>query len=344
MEYFAFQWHVTEACDQRCRHCYIYALGSHASFQETALEDMETVIDNCRTFCKKAGRRPYFYLTGGDPLLHPQFWQLAARLKEQDLPFAVLGNPFHLTSEVCRRLKGHGCRKYQLSLDGLRETHDRIRRPGSFDETLAAIPLLRTAGIDVAIMATVSKWNAAEIPALVDVVVEHRADIFAFARYCPSMEDRDSTCTPQAYKAVMERCWEKFQKYASAGCETTFNLKDHLWTLFLYEKGLFQIDEGLADETIYGGCNCGSCHMTILPDASVYACRRMESRVGSALTDDLYELFTGPKFEAYRQYDKFEKCAGCELRRFCRGCPAVAAGYHGNPYAPDPQCWKEFFK
>ena len=37
MEYFAFQWHITEACDQRCRHCYIYALGSHAKFQEMAL-------------------------------------------------------------------------------------------------------------------------------------------------------------------------------------------------------------------------------------------------------------------------------------------------------------------
>lgn len=34
MEYFAFQWHITEACDQRCKHCYIYALGSHAKFQE----------------------------------------------------------------------------------------------------------------------------------------------------------------------------------------------------------------------------------------------------------------------------------------------------------------------
>ena len=43
----------------------------------------------------------------------------------------------------------------------------------------------------------------------------------------------------------------------------------------------------------------------------------------------------------YRQYDKFEKCAKCELLRFCRGCPAVAAGYHGSMYAPDPQCWKE---
>ena len=55
MEYFAFQWHITEACDQRCKHCYIYALGSHAKFREMALEDMTKVIENCQTFCDKAG-------------------------------------------------------------------------------------------------------------------------------------------------------------------------------------------------------------------------------------------------------------------------------------------------
>ena len=341
MEYFAFQWHITEACDQRCKHCYIYALGSHAKFQAMALEDMIRAIENCQAFCRKAGRLPYFYLTGGDPILHPQFWQLAGLLKERGLPFAILGNPFHLTDDVCQKLRDHGCRKYQLSLDGLRETHDRIRRPGSYDETLAAIPLLRQAGIHVALMATVSKWNVQEIPALVDVAVEHQADIFAFARYCPSQADRDTTCSPLEYRALLEACWEKFQAYEAAGCPTTFSRKDHLWTLFLYEKGLFHIDETLDPDTIYDGCNCGNCHMTILSDGAVYACRRMESKVGNALTDDLYDLFTGPAYEAYRQYDQFEKCAKCELLRFCRGCPAVAAGYHGSPYAPDPQCWKE---
>lgn len=341
MEYFAFQWHITEACDQRCKHCYIYALGSHAKFKEMAVENMVKVIDNCQTFCEKAGRLPYFYITGGDPVLHPRFWELAELLKERDLPFAILGNPFHLDDEVCRRLKAHGCRKYQLSLDGLRETHDHIRRPGSYDETLAAIPPLKRAGIDVAVMATVSKWNVAEIPALVDVAVEHEADIFAFARYCPSIADRDATCDPEEYRDMMEQCWEKFQKYEAEGCKTTFNLKDHLWTLFLYEKGLFDPQNYPEDDMIYSGCNCGNCHMTILPDGAVYACRRMESKVGSALSDDLYDLFTGDVYEAYRRYDKFEKCAKCALWRFCRGCPAVAAGYHGDMYAPDPQCWKE---
>ena len=91
MEYFAFQWHITEACDQRCKHCYIYALGSHAQFKEMALDDMDTVIANIQTFCGKAHRLPYLYITGGDPILHPRFWTLTQKLRDQAIPFAILG-------------------------------------------------------------------------------------------------------------------------------------------------------------------------------------------------------------------------------------------------------------
>jgi radical SAM/SPASM domain protein of ACGX system len=339
MEYFAFQWHITEVCDQRCKHCYIYAQGSTAQFKEMPLENMVTIIEKVKVFGRKAGRLPYFYITGGDPILHPQFWTLAQLLKNAGFPFAILGNPFHLTDEVCQKLHDFGCRIYQLSLDGLRETHDFIRQPGSFAETLARIPMLRAAGIDVAIMATVSKLNHLEIPALIDIVVEHQADIFAFARFCPDESSKDGCCTPDEYHDLMSLCWEKFEQYKDS--KTTFNLKDHLWTLFKYEQGLFDPNDFPDDETVYDGCNCGNCHLTILSDGAVYACRRMTSKVGSALNENLFDLFTGPAMDQYRKYENFEKCSHCELLRFCRGCPAVAYGFHGNMYASDPQCWKE---
>ena len=44
--------------------------------------------------------------------------------------------------------------------------------------------------------------------------------------------------------------------------------------------------------------------------------------------------------EKYRDYDKFVKCSKCELKAWCRGCPAVANGTSGNFYGADPQCWK----
>ena len=50
MEYFAFQWRITEACDQRCKHCYIYALGSHARFRQMAEKDMDAVLANIKEF------------------------------------------------------------------------------------------------------------------------------------------------------------------------------------------------------------------------------------------------------------------------------------------------------
>lgn len=339
MEYFAFQWHITEACDQRCKHCYIYALGSHAGFRQMDGDDMDTVLANIKEFGRKARRIPYLYITGGDPILHPGFWSLAEKLRAGQIPFAILGNPFHLDDDVCRRLSEYGCRKYQLSLDGLEVTHDRIRRPGSFRETIEAIPCLQRAGMTVAIMATVSKWNYREMPELIDVVVKHKADVFAFARYCPDADSKDACCSPEAYKWMLEQCWERFERYK--GGPTWFNLKDHLWTLFKYEKGLFNPADYPGDDTVYDGCNCGNCHLTILSDGTVYACRRMESKVGNALRDDLYDLFVGEKMDAYRKYEEFEKCSRCELLRFCRGCPAVAYGYYGSMYAPDPQCWKQ---
>lgn len=339
MEYFAFQWHITDSCDQRCQHCYIFSENIHFKVKEMSWDEIKSVFSNCLDMCEKANRIPYFYITGGDPILHSRFWDLMELFKANNIHFTILGNPFHLTNEVCRRLKEYGCERYQLSIDGLRETHDAMRKFGSFDCTLQKIKVIREAGIRCAIMTTVSGTNAHEIAGIIDTVVEHKVDIFAFGRYCPTSSEKSTHLTPEQYRNVLEVCWQKFEQYKDSG--TNFNLKDHLWTLFLYEKGLFQIPEGLEDDVIYEGCNCANNHLTLLPQGEVYACRRMESKVGNAFEEKLYDIFTGKEMDSYRQYDKFEKCAQCELKRFCRGCPAVTYGYTGNFYAADPQCWKQ---
>lgn len=349
MDYFAFQWHITDVCDQRCEHCYIFSEG-HPHLVTMSWARLQAVVDTCEDMCARLQRRPYFYITGGDPILHPRFWDLLTLLHERQIPFTLMGNPFHLTAAVCERLKALGCRKYQLSIDGLRDTHDAIRRPGSFDSTLAAIDLVRAAGIHCAVMTTVSGTNLHEIPQIVDLVVAHHVDIFAFGRYCPtSLEKAVSERThiaPLDYRALLEELWARFACYKDSG--TTFNLKDHLWTLFLYEKGLFHIPEGLDSDTIYDGCNCANCHITILPTGQVMACRRFDSPVGQLfavgserVTTPLYDIFMGDAMGVYRRQEEMEKCGHCELLRFCRGCPAVAYGYHHSYFAPDPQCWKE---
>ncbi len=342
MDYFAFQWHITDECDQRCKHCYIFSEG-HPKLIEMPWKRLVAVLANMEDMCQRMKRLPYLYITGGDPILHSRFWDFLELVHSHGIPFTIMGNPFHLTTDVCRRLKALGCKKYQLSIDGKRETHDYFRKPGSFDKTLEAIATLREANLHSAVMTTVSGTNIDEIPDIIDIVVEHQVDIFAFGRYCPTSEDKASPdkgwhIEPQQYRDLLEKCWAKFEQYKDSN--TTFNLKDHLWTLFLYEKGLFKIPDGLNEDTIYDGCNCANCHFTVSAEGRLMACRRFESYVGR-VDERMYDVWQGPKMEQYRQHERFEKCQKCELLRFCRGCPAVAFGYTHRFYAPDPQCWKQ---
>ena len=228
-----------------------------------------------------------------------------------------------------------------MSLDGLRDTHDFIRKPGSFDATLDALKYFEGSQINTAIMTTVSKTNIEEIPDLVDIVVKHRVNNFAFARYCPSSDDLDLMVSPEEYRNFLDKMWEKYMQYQEG--DTRFALKDHLWRLYLYEKGLFNPNEiDNPNDLILDGCHCGITHITTLADGTVYACRRSETPVGKVPEQSFYDIFLSDEMEQYRQYDKFEYCSKCELRNFCRGCPSVAKCVTGNFYAKDPQCWKKF--
>lgn len=340
---FTFQWHITDECDQRCKHCYLFAENGSIPIVQMPWEQMLSTVETCEQMCESLRREPYFYLTGGDPILHPDFWRLAELLHERGHKWCVLGNPFHLTDDVCQRLADLGCRKYQLSLDGMQKTRDEMRKPGSFDATLAAIPLIQNAGMWANLMSTVSSMNADELPDMIDLAAELGVDVFAFSRYCPTSGQRrdEFHMEPSEYRELLLRCQERIDAHAAAGAHTEFQLKDHLWKLLLWEQGRWQIPDGAVPGMIYDGCHCGIAHMTILPSGDVYACRRMESKVGSLLDESAEKVFLGDAMEAHRDFKSFSKCSSCELWGWCRGCPAVAAGYTGDMYSPDPQCWHE---
>jgi len=332
---FAIQWHVTERCDQRCKHCYIYN-GKSLVDSELPLETLKVILDDFIQCCERMARKPIISVTGGDPLLYPQIWGFLELLHNNSVEFSILGNPFHLNNEVATKLKALGCYNYQMSLDGLKNTHDFIRKPGSFDATIDKLDCLDKAGVHSTIMTTVSKTNISEIAELVPIIIKAKAKNFGFARYCPSEDDTDLMVTPEEYKEFLNGMWKVFEEYKD--CKTRFSLKDHLWKLFLYEKGLF--NTSYEEDIIFDGCHCGISHMTILPNGDVYACRRCESLIGKVPEQSLYDIFFSEQLDEYRQFDKFEKCLSCELLRFCRGCPAVAKCATGNFYSPDPQCWR----
>ena len=75
-------------------------------------------------------------------------------------------------------------------------------------------------------------------------------------------------------------------------------------------------------------------------NGDVMACRRVtDSGIANIFEDRLADVWVC-QMEKYREYDRFIKCSKCELKAWCRGCPAVANGTNGDFYGADPQCWK----
>jgi radical SAM/SPASM domain protein of ACGX system len=300
------------------------------------IRELKKIADNLVLSCDQMGARPRISITGGNPILHPNFWELLDYIKSLDVKMSLLGNPFGLTDEIAVKIKDHGIDRFQMSLDGMKDFHDHMRKVGSFDATTKACGVLKRNGIDVTIMSTVSKANANEIPTLIKHIVDLGVKNYAFARYCPTHEDVQDMFTPQEYRSFLDTMWQVYSKYVDSG--VNFALKDHLWHLYLMEEGMFQpIDTG---ETIISGCGLGISHLSVLADGSVMACRRFKSVVGNVPEQSFYNIFFSEKMNMYRDYSLLEKCHNCELLNYCRGCMAVTYGSTGKHTSSDPQCWK----
>ena len=98
-QYFSFQWHITDECDQRCKHCYIFSENNCKKLDMMNWEQMRDTFYNCLDFCKVYDRLPYFYITRGDPILHPDFWRLLA---VKNISFRLMVCVKHTTGFVSR--------------------------------------------------------------------------------------------------------------------------------------------------------------------------------------------------------------------------------------------------
>ncbi|MBQ6258273.1 MAG: radical SAM protein [Lachnospiraceae bacterium] len=333
------QMFITDECDQRCDHCYIFGEDPNKRPKSMSFEVFRSAADKLISYSRQSGVSLSWGIAGGDPLLHPRFWDFAGYLKKNGFSFVMIGNPFHLSAEVCERLYDYGCMQYQMSLDGLKENHDRNRRKGSFDATVNCFSMIHAAGMDSGVRSMVSEKNISDIPAIVDLCVKHRVSDFAFSRYAPVGGGKNNI-KPLEYRKLLDICYKKFEEYRKQGCWTSFGEKDHLFLLYKYEEGIVRLSDDPDSKELRYGCSCAVSpgKVRILHDGTVMACRRaLKTRLGNILTDRMDDVLASKK--CYTDISRYEACSNCRLVLYCRGCPAVSEGQYGDFFKRDPQCW-----
>lgn len=329
---FYFQWHITEKCNLRCKHCYH---DSYTSNNELSLNELKQIADKIDATVRKWDKIGTLSITGGEPFVAKEkifpLLQHINSLKSISY-FDILSNGWLIDQAIVNKLKSFGkIRRVQLSMEASEKNlNDQIRGEGSFDKTLSAIRLLKKNYFQVAVMMTVSHLNKNEIEPLVELLKEEGVDTFSTERFIPEGAGtslNDEFLTSEELKDVFHRIY-------------SLAMEEDKIRILLY-RPLFALLNG-NDPTVGAMCSAGTNALTIMHDGTIYPCRRLPIPIGNAVKDSFYKVwYTSEILWNIRNNKNIKgKCANCDFIPICRGCRALAYATTGDYLAEDPQCWK----
>ncbi|NND48883.1 MAG: radical SAM protein, partial [Rhizobiales bacterium] len=166
-------WNLTRRCNLLCKHC--YSISGDVDFPgELSTEDVYAVMDDLKAF-----HVPVLILSGGEPLLRRDIFDVSRRAKQMGFYVGLSTNGTLIKVHNIEAIADIGYDYVGVSLDGLRETHDQFRRrDGAFEESLAGVRLCRDHGIKVGLRFTATSDNAHELPALLDLAEDEGVEKF----------------------------------------------------------------------------------------------------------------------------------------------------------------------
>jgi MoaA/NifB/PqqE/SkfB family radical SAM enzyme len=337
---FLIQWHLTERCNLRCKHCY----QDNKKIDEMSFLEIAGVMEAAARMVQEWQEAygiqflPSFNVTGGEPFLRKDFFSILELMVATGFEVYILSNGTLITREIARGLADLGVHGVQVSMEGLEKTHDFIRGPGSFAAAVAGIQDLLAAGVTVSLNTTLSRMNAGDFPDLADLALSLGVPRLGFSRLVPSglglgLLDQMLT-TPQ-----LQEIYGKIAALQIAGLEITTG-----------DPVASQMSAAAATEDAgdiaLGGCAAGVSGLTLLPDGTVTPCRRLPLAIGNVRRDSLRALWaSSPVLEALRDRSRYQgRCGPCPRWAQCRGCRAIAYAFsqaQGSPdfLGPDPQCF-----
>lgn len=319
---FGLQWHITQACDLSCAHCY-----DRTEMRAMRWPDCARVLDQFDSFCREREVEGSVALSGGNPFLHPRFFEIYRAIVERGYGIGLLANPVE-PDFLDRLVEIRKPAYYQVSLEGLEAENDRIRGPGSFQDVLAFLPRLEERGIRSVVMLTLTKRNLGELIPLARLL-RGRAKRFTYNRLVQVGRGAALATPSKEDYGELAIHWVAEQQKDPSG----LGLKDNL--LNIVQRA---IGQPLAGGCTGFGCGAAFNFVAVLPNGDVHACRKFPSPLGNLLREPLSALYDG---EAARRYRRgCSACDGCPIRLRCGGCLAVASAAGLDPFTErDPMCF-----
>jgi len=343
---FGFQWHVTNRCNLRCRHCYQDDFSTRG---EPGLDALKSMAD--RIFRALPERPVTVNITGGEPLLVPGIFDLVEWLhRYPNLDEAVfITNGTVASDEVLSRITGlKRLTTLKVSVEGAdAAVNDAIRGEGNLRRVLDNLPKLLATGKDVVLMITLSRRNLDQIDRVADLATSAGAVGVVYERFVPLGRGRmmlEDVLAPADWADAVRRIVRRAGQDLDP--EDLLPYKAFWLSTATSVPAAPPVGDGATgvaqtDEVLSGAlCNLGDESAALMPDGSIYPCRRMDMAVGNVLVEPFPEILRRLSAFSVANVRKCLSgvfCPACGIDD-CAGCRALARAVTGDPLADDPQC------
>jgi radical SAM protein with 4Fe4S-binding SPASM domain len=322
-----------------------------------SIDEARRVLDDIASYAK-----PVMVLSGGEPLMRPDVFDIAAYGTKLGLRMCLATNGALVNDEICRNIISSGIRIVSLSLDGATaDTHDNFRaQAGAFDGVMHAAGLFKKHGIEFIINSSFTKRNQTEIPKIHDVAKKLGATAWYMFMIVPTgrgQEILDELISKEEYEDILNWHYD-MEAGEGAADEANADAADsgrepmlvrptcapHYYRIVLQraKKTGAKVERRTLKFSTGGskGCLAGQLICMIDVDGNVQPCSYFPVYAGNVRQRSFADIWENSKlFQDMRDFKNYKgRCGSCEYITVCGGCRARAYYIHGDYMEEEPFC------
>lgn len=331
-------WEVTRSCNLNCVHCRAAAdRGPYAN--ELMTVKCFQLLDEIAAFAS-----PVIILTGGEPLLRPDIFDIAGHGMSKGLRMVMATNGTLVNKTIAEKIAHSGIKRVSISVDGKdAASHDAFRgAEGAYAGALAGIENLKNAGVEFQINTTVTRANLGQIKDILDFAVRIGAAAHHIFLLVPTGRGRalaDQTITAEAYEETL--LWF-YRESLTCPIQLKATCAPHYFRIWHQQKGKKQAPQKPTGQfhEMTRGCLGGSAFCFISHTGQVQPCGYLEIGCGNIRLQSFQKIWAESSvFQNLRDLNKYGgKCGRCEFIRVCGGCRARAYEATGDYLGEEPLC------
>lgn len=332
-------WEVTRTCNLSCIHCRAASIDKPYPNEFTTEECMR-LLDDVVTFAS-----PIMILTGGEPLLRPDIFEIASYGSEKGLRMVMATNGLLIDDQTCQRMKESSIQRVSISIDGATaQSHDQFRQvAGAFAGALRGINFLKKGSIEFQINTTVTRENLHELPDIQKLALELGAaahHIFLLVPTGRGKDLKDQEIAADDYEQTLHWFYDQREKVPMQLKATCAPHYYRIMRQRAKEEGKEVTVKTHGMDAVTRGCLGGTAFLFISHVGQVQPCGYLEVDCGNVRQSRLEEIWRNSDvLKNLRNFEVYKgKCAVCEYRRVCGGCRARAFAASGDYLEEEPLC------